>query len=132
MKTRIQLLATAMIITFFSSCGVKKSAETASIYGNWELEKAICFCPFTDETDFSGNTLEIQSNQIDINSPKNMQFIKPTGEYTFSTQDNYLKIGETVEYSYEIKDGKLIIKFLEEPELADDELTLIYKPVSGK
>ena len=61
-----------------------------------------------------------------------MQFIKPTGEYAFSTQDNYLKIGETVEYSYEIKDGKLIIQFLEEPELADDELTLIYKPVSRK
>ena len=132
MKTQIKLLATAIVLPLLTACGAKKTTKTTSIYGDWELEKAICFCPFTDETDFSTNTLSIQPNQIKIASPEDRQFIKPTGTYDFSTENQYLKIGETTEYSYELKDGNLIIKFLEEPELADDELTLIYRPASGK
>ena len=101
-----------------------------SLDGQWILEDVSCFCAF-EKYDFS-------RNQLWFFSTKSLLFSKGTvGEavgistpnrpkkYTVKAQTLTLSNGRS--YTYELDDNKLILHYIDVPEIADDEVSYYFK-----
>ncbi|MFK5973685.1 MAG: hypothetical protein QM485_10435 [Flavobacteriaceae bacterium] len=94
--------------------------------GKWILANASCFCFFGDNPDFSGHKITFESGSVNVENSGDFQFlINATGAYTENGKVITLKNGR--QYSYIIKSDTLQLTFVDEPNIADDELFLEYR-----
>jgi len=53
-------------------------------------------------------------------------FVKVAGEYNYKVVDKVLTIDNSKKYNYDIKADTLTLNYLDNPQISDGELTLIY------
>ncbi len=123
-KAFLFLCAAALV----SSCEIL-SPQPSGLSGKWILEEAQCYCFFEEGFDFKGNTLDFDTitSRLEITAPDDSWFVKPEGTYAYQIKGEELEIDGDKGYTFELSGSILKLHFIDEPMIADDELTLIYK-----
>lgn len=129
MKNFIYLL---VLVVFISCSNDDDQPQTSQFDEEWYLVNAICFCWFEEELDFSEFKLSFKTseNQVHIENPEGpLYFIAETGIYDYSFQGDTLLIENAarVRFKYEEKDSFLILTYVDDPGIADDELVLRFQ-----
>lgn len=94
--------------------------------GKWTLTSASCFCAFDPNTDFSANKITFKGSTLVINNAEDMAFLGNSGNYTYTVEGNLISLPNGRQYRYSIKGSTLTLTFVDNPDVADDELSLSY------
>ncbi len=127
MKTSFFLFVSVLL---FISCSEDDTvAVDSALDGKWILSEVSCFCFFDEDFDFSQHalTFESASQEITVENSINTFFITPLpGIYPYTVNDTTVRINNDREYRYEITGNMLVLTFIDNPNIADDEITLRY------
>jgi hypothetical protein len=120
-----------LLLTFFISCTDNDDEVTVvdtALEGKWALTNASCFCFFGDDFDFSEHKLDFDTKErmLTIENSENTQFIRSSGTYDFTLKKNSITINGNLKYTYVVNGNKLELSFIDNPDIADDEITLFY------
>lgn len=107
------------IVLFSSFIEINSKVETVSINGKWSLKKITA--GFSPEEYFLSNQITWEFNsqnklivKININLNKSSKItVKENGEYYFKVKNNNILKIEDLDYTYFIRNDKLIISFIE-------------------
>jgi len=124
-----RIAAILVIIISLTSC-TKDNDDVINteLEGKWVLANASCFCYFGDNPDFSGHKITFEGSALKVeNSGENQFLTNATGAYT--VDGNIITLNDGSHYTYVIDDGKLQLTFVDNPEIADDELFLEYEGI---
>jgi hypothetical protein len=98
------------------------------IEGQWILEDVSCYCAFDDDS-FSDSQLWIFSSSSNLVSKgiegKSVSISKLNQPISYTLVDDVLSIGNR-KYSMEQTEDRLILSFIDNPQIADDEITYYY------
>ncbi|WP_341227049.1 hypothetical protein [uncultured Arcticibacterium sp.] len=127
MKTIIILILSLGLVESCTKEDIENNAFSV-LDGKWLLESASCFCYFEDDLDFSKHTVTFDGNskKLTITNPESTFFISKSDEYNYTVNGNLITIEGVDGYFYEFKNGKLLLIRDDDPQIADDELTLTY------
>lgn len=126
------LITYLLLFTMLVSCEkleeVTQPASTSELQGKWELQSASCFCFFPDDFDFGAHKLEFNTtaNEVIIENSDDTFFITGSGTYPIVVINDGITIKGSIEYTYRIADGMLTLTFIDNPQIADDEISLTY------
>ena len=120
-------------VLFLSACSKNDDNPKLDpqLNGSWILTDVSCFCFHDPEKDFSEYTLNFKEteNTVDIQNPSEEYFyIAEDGSYNYSISNQIISIeGATYSYLYSIENNELSFHNIDDPQIADDEITLIFK-----
>jgi hypothetical protein len=116
------------ISTLFSCSKGDDTSSYNSIEGAWQLENAYCFCYFDDDRNFNEDRLIFNRSKesVTLYSPVEYPFINANGVYSYSISGEILSIENTVDFKFSMEANVLTLIKIDDPEVADDELTLVY------
>lgn len=105
--------------------------KDAQLNGEWHLVNVSCFCGFDETIDFNDFTLRFENSEniLHLDNPTDSYYyIAESGSYNYSIEGNIISIeGSNASYKYEIENSNLILTFIDDPAIADDELSLMYQ-----
>lgn len=120
-----------LFLAVFTSCSTDDDkSENLQLEGDWYLTNVYCYCGFDESIDFKDFKLRFDDskNIVQLENPtEDYYYIAETGEYNYSLEGNILIIEDAEPYTYEIKGSTLILTYIDEPAIADDELVLTYQ-----
>lgn len=121
------LVFSSFLILF--TCQKSDIKVVDSLEGQWVLEEVSCFCNF-DNYSFEENQLWfypaenlLLSKGISGESVGISELNQPQ-QYSIKAQTLTLSNGRS--YSYELKDNKLLLHYIDVPEIADDEISYTF------
>ncbi len=119
-------ITTILILTLlFVSCSKDNDdVINVELQGKWTLTDVLCYCGFEPDTDFSAHEITFEKSNLIVSSSENLQFLS-SGSYTVNGNRITLQNGD--QYKYVIKGNSLQLTFVDEPNIADDELLLVYE-----
>lgn len=119
-----------LISVFLNGCSGESEVNLISpdLNGEWILREAVCFCFFPEGFNFGAHRLNInaETNRVVVENDPDAIFIKTPGEYSLTAEGTILTIDGDEQFSYRITEDGLELRSIDNPDLADDELTLIY------
>jgi len=119
---------TALSILFAACSQDDGPRFDASLTGEWELQKAVCFCFFGEDYDFSVHRLSFKAEAREVeveNGGGDIFFITQNGTYPYTVKGRHINLADK-SYAYEIQGDSLTLIFVDRPEIADDEISLYY------
>jgi len=125
------LTSLLFIIILATSCDSEGTTDDAPLNGTWVLNNALCFCGFEDDFDFSAHqlTFDVDRSKVIVTNSVNTFFITngTSGEFDYTDDGTTLTIGNA-QYRYEFGEtgNTLVLTFIDNPNVADDELMLFY------
>lgn len=110
---------------------VNQPPSTSELQGKWELQSANCFCFFPDDFDFAAHKLEFNTtaNEVIVENSDDTFFITGSGTYPFVINNDGIIIKGSIEYTYRITGTTLTLTFVDNPQIADDEISLTYSKI---
>ena len=118
----------AILVLFIVIASCTKDNDdviNTELEGKWILTNVSCFCGFGENPDFSTHKITFQGSNLNVeNSGENQFLTNAAGSYTVNGNIITLKGG--AQYTYVIKDDTLALTFIDNPEIADDEIFLEY------
>lgn len=136
MKKLILLL---LFIPLVFSCSITDDvSKTPEIKGQYILQDVSCFCSFDVITkdnlnyDFTKNQLWFFPEQDILVSKGNVNdgivITKPNEPSKFLIYNGVLTLNDSGrEYTIEVKQDEIILTYIDNPEIADDEITYVFK-----
>ena len=125
----VQAIRCTALLILFAACSQDDGPRfDASLTGEWVLQKAVCFCFFGEDYDFSVHRLNFKTEAREVeveNGGGDIFFIAQNGNYPYTVQGGHIKLFDK-SYTYEIQGDSLIMNFVDQPEIADDEISLYY------
>ncbi len=119
-----------MISILFISCNQDDGPviQDTALNGEWILQDISCFCGFDPEVDFSETRLffDTENDKITVFNDGDYQFFKESGEYYYGGQNNILNFADDTSYQFEIKGEQLSLVYLDNPNIADDEVAYFF------
>lgn len=121
-----------LVLAVFSSCEkleeVNKPPSNSELQGKWELQSASCFCFFPDDFDFGAHKLifNATANEVIVENSDDTFFVTAAGTYPIVVTNDGITINGIIEYTYRIENMILTLTFRDNPEIADDEISLSY------
>ncbi|SNY94612.1 hypothetical protein [Flagellimonas pacifica] len=115
------------LLFVFNSCSSDDDVVDAALNGTWVLNKASCFCGFGEDFDFSGHKLTFDSSEqrVIVENTDDTWFVAESGTYTFINNGSTININGRL-YTYDIEGNSLNLIFVDNPDIADDEIGLFY------
>lgn len=104
--------------------------QGTGLSGTWTLTNVICFCGFPDAPGFDQTqlTIDTANGQIQVvQSGTGFEYFRPAGTYTFVGTDNTITLDDGTAYTYAIDGNTLQLDFVDEPQIADDEITFLLR-----
>ena len=126
MKNYLILLLTLLIIG--CSDDDTPQIQDTGLNGSWTLTNVICFCGFPDPPGFEQTQLnfDLANAQIRVDrSGTGLEYFRPVGTYNFLGTDNTITLEDGRAYTYTIEGNVLRLDFVDEPQIADDEITFL-------
>lgn len=123
-----KLIFLLVLVVFFSCSNKDDSDEEFLLKGEWYLSEVNCFC-FFDSNNFEEYTLRFDTNKniIHLNNPAGSPyFIAESGSYEYIIDEDIIIINGTEAFQFEMNNSTLILTYVDEPNIADDELILRY------
>jgi len=101
----------------------------SQLEGEWMLTEISCFCAFDPEIDFTETRLlfDIDNSSVTVINDGNYQLFKESGIYKYGGQNNILSFPDETSYQFEVKGSQLSLIYLDEPNIADDEVAYSFK-----
>lgn len=113
------------IILLVSCSKEPNEVINVELQGSWSLANAICYCAFDENTDFSVHGLVFNGSELSSFNRGEPQFLSDaSGNYT--VEGNLISFSNSRQFRYTIEDNILTLSFVDNPDIADDELTLVY------
>lgn len=98
-----------------------------TLNGRWELQSVSCFCFFEDDYDFTTTSLVINTTEVTATfEHAEDTFILDSGIYSFTINNDQISFGEDRWYIFSIEDSTLTLTFVDNPNLADDEISYTF------
>ncbi|MFI8604893.1 hypothetical protein ACIGCP_10550 [Cellulophaga baltica] len=100
-----------------------------NLSGEWVLTDVSCFCGFPEDVDFSVHTLSFseEGNLVTVQNDSDTYYFQESGTYQFTNTDNTISLEDNDRsYTYQIEEDVLLLSYLDEPMIADDEVTYKY------
>lgn len=93
----------------------------------WVLDNVVCFCYFGDNFDFSTHTIrfDAETKTVFIENDEATPFIADSGSYPYLVDGAVVTI-QGKEYRYQEDGDTLTLTYVDEPLIADDEVTYYY------
>ena len=131
-------LITVCSLLFFIACDKNDSVSDIpdKLEGQWVLDRVVCFCYFGEagNENFDEQQLWFYKNQLyPIGPNNNIPNIVSTGKvYDFNLRGNLLTVANSDEkYTLEISGDTLSLTFVDNPRIADDEISFYFKKGSA-
>ena len=110
------------------------NSQIGALEGRWQLESVSCFCYFEDY-DFTVNELWISAKaSIIISRNQNGQPLGVTDNEIVTPVDvrnNELRdLISNRSYTFEVMDDRLDIHYIDNPQIADDEISYLFKRIT--
>ena len=110
------------------------NSQIGALEGRWQLESVSCFCYFEDY-DFTVNELWISAKaSIIISRNQNGQPLGVTDNEIVTPVDvrnNELRdLISNRSYTFEVMDDRLDIHYIDNPQIADDEISYFFKRIT--
>jgi hypothetical protein len=121
-------IATILFAVFiFVSCTKDHNdVINTELEGKWTLTNVSCFCGFGENPNFSNHKITFAGSILNVeNSGENQFLTDAAGSYTVNGNVITLKNGQ--QYTYVIIENKLELTFVDQPNIADDEIFLEYE-----
>ena len=122
-----KILTTLVLTLLFVSCSNDNDDNlTTPLEGKWTLTNVSCFCGFGENPDFSGHKLIFKNNDLKIENTGEFKYLtNAAGEYTIN--GNVITFQDGQQYTYVVKLNILELTFVDNPQIADDEIFMVYK-----
>lgn len=102
-----------------------------NLSGTWMLTSVSCFCIDEPESKLNEYSINFKTSQntIDIQNPNGESFyIAENGSYNYNIANNKISLdGVFTSFNYSIKNNILTLEKIDNPQIADDELILVFK-----
>jgi len=120
------LLVIGLMVLF--SCSDDNDIADNELNGEWALTNVSCFCFFPDPTDFHLTSLNFNTsqNQVEVFNSGESFYFKENGTYSYSGSGNLIRFEDGRSYIFEITSDTLRLGFVDEPNIADDEVTYTF------
>ena len=115
-----------LTILFVSCSNDNNDSNTTPLEGKWTLTNVSCFCAFGNNPDFSEHKLTFEGNNLIVENTGEFKFFTDAAGI-FTLQGNLITFKNGRQYTYELKSGALSLTFVDDPQIADDEIVLAYK-----
>jgi len=119
---------TSILVLFIVIASCTKDNDdviNTELEGKWTLTNASCFCYFGENPDFSTHKITFEGSTLNVENDGDIQFlVNAAGSYT--VQGNVITFESGRQYTYVVKGDILELTFVDDPELADDEISLEY------
>lgn len=124
MRKSIFFLAVLFACT---ACSSDDNVINPELAEQWILNDVACFCFFGDDFDFSAHTItfDASAGTVTIENSADSSFIAASGTYSYSDNGEVIEI-DGRRYTYEIKGNTLTLNFVDNPNIADDEISYFY------
>ncbi|WP_299486637.1 hypothetical protein [uncultured Allomuricauda sp.] len=124
---KISFLLRALILIFVAACSSDDNIVNPELDEQWILNDVACFCFFGDDFDFSAHTITFNTSggTVTISNSADSSFIAASGTYSYTDNGSVIEI-EGRRYTYEITGNTLTLNFVDNPNIADDEVSYFY------
>lgn len=125
-------LSILLFIAVAISCSKDDDQHINSgLSGEWFLVNASCYCAFDDSINLNDFKLRFNDSEkiLHLENPtESYYFINESGSYNYSLNGDIITIeGTNASYKFEIQGSHLILTFINDPAIADDELVLTFQ-----
>lgn len=100
----------------------------AGLQGQWTLTNVSCFCAFGENPNFMATNIvfDIDNNELEVNNTGENVYFRENGTYKYSGNGNELTFSNGRSYVFEINGTELSLIFVDEPNIADDEISYTF------
>lgn len=121
-------IAITFLLLALCSCS-KNKLDDAPLDGEWILTNVACFCYFEEDYDFTTSSIifDVNNNQITVKNEGELTFLRESGTYSYSGKENEISFDNNKSYTFSIEDSVLTLNYIDEPNIADDEVSYIYR-----
>ncbi|QCX01354.1 hypothetical protein FGM00_15010 [Aggregatimonas sangjinii] len=126
MRKITTILLLAILAVSCSADNPEEGVVNVDLEGNWVLENVSCFCFFEPDTDFSTHRISFEGSKLTVSSTDDNFFLMEDGKYNYTVAGNLITFPDGVQYRYQVDNQQLQLNFVDNPELADDEVTFTY------
>lgn len=125
-------LALIFVFIIFISC-TDANDETKideTLAGEWVLTNVYCFCYFASDTDFSSHRLifDVTKNKVTVVNETAPDYFHEAGQFSYNNQGNSIGLEDSSNaYTYQVEGSILTLSYVDEPMIADDEVTYVYR-----
>jgi len=104
----------------------EEGVVNVDLEGSWILDNVSCFCFFEPDTDFSTHRLSFAGSNLTVINDGEYSFFSETGDFNYSVAGNLITLPDGAQYRYQIDNQRLQLIFVDDPLLADDEVSFTY------
>ncbi len=132
----MRIIYILLLGVLFGSCigpGVTESdievPENKLLNGEWSLNFVSCFCFFEENYNYAQSQLlfDNEDHKVVVVSDPDIIFLAPSGTYEYTYINNIFSlVGYEESYQLSLTDGFLNLTYIDNPQIADDELGLSY------
>lgn len=126
MRKITTILLLAILAVSCSADNPEEGVVNVDLEGNWVLENVSCFCFFEPDTDFSTHRISFEGSKLTVTSTDDNFFLMENGKYNYTVAGNLITFPDGAQYRYQIDNQQLQLNFVDDPELADDEVAFTY------
>lgn len=130
MITMKKLFTILFMTILFVSCSNDNNEDSNTtptpLEGKWTLGNVSCFCAFGNNPDFTGHKLTFEGNNLKVENTGEFKFFTDAAGI-FTVQGDLITFKNGEQYTYELSSGALSLTFVDDPQIADDEINLNYK-----
>jgi len=121
-------ICTTLFLAFLlvSCSNDKVDNPNTPLEGKWTLTSVSCFCAFGNNPDFSGHKITFVGNNLEVGNTGEFKFLVDAAG-PFTIQANVITLKNGGQYTYVIKTDVLELTFVDNPQIADDEIFMVYK-----
>ncbi|MFS4468681.1 lipocalin family protein [Maribacter sp. 2210JD10-5] len=123
-------LILACTIILLGSCSNDQDAFIDnSLEGTWELVNISCFCFFEPDIDFTATkiTFAVDDKTLTVTQADDNSLFKEAGQYTYEGEKNEIRLSANESYTYLIEELTLRLVFVDNPNIADDEVSYEFR-----
>ncbi|APQ17005.1 hypothetical protein BTR34_06570 [Maribacter hydrothermalis] len=101
----------------------------AALEGEWQLLNVVCYCSFEPDTDFSLTKINFDTDRsrVTVIHDGQYSFFREAGEHFYGGQGDRIGFSDDTVYRFEVEGSLLTLTLQDNPEIADDEVTFVFK-----
>ncbi|GEM_PF-1775439 len=113
------------LLCCFLSCSEDKKDFDVELNGSWTLTNVSCFCGFPDPPEFNLTeiTFDETVNEIIVVNEGSQVYFRENGVYSYADSVDRITLEDGRAYFFEINEDILRLVFIDEPNIADDEIS---------
>mgnify|MGYP000253522864 CR=1 FL=1 len=126
MRKITTILLLAILAVSCSPDNTEEGVVNVDLEGSWVLEDVSCFCYFEPDTDFSSHRISFAGSNLTVVNEGDYSFFSESGDFNYTVAGNLITMPDGAQYRYKIDNQQLQLIFVDDPLLADDEVSFIY------